>query len=454
MLDPAQAEVADQVHLVLAEGLGAAAALQRALDVDRRERRRRRYPGGDHLRLHIAPAAPVARVADLVAERQVGRDVVLEARRSNLDVGLQEVAGEAVEVVARHRRRRAAEVGQPVVRQVVLGLMEIAQHHPGVGPQPVGEAGCHAPASGKHLVAVGVALAVPHSVDAEGGAVAELRHRAAHVDRATDQVVGAAGDLAALQRAQRRRPGDLVDGAAGRAAPEQDRRRPFQHLDRVKVERIARVAAEVAHAVEVHVVARIEAAQRQVGALPARFAGPDRDARGVAEDIAERGRHPVFHHLARGDVDHLRGVDDRLGQLHDRGRVGLVALRRLALDQHALDGLRRLFHGLLGVRGTGVEQQQRRGDRAGEERQSQRLLIRGVAGHKSPSRLGFPVSGKAGGWAGHRPLYLAVQDAPAGGRPARTHDASVIALTRRTRAQDRRRARWRNRWVSWMARWR
>src|SRR5690606_36246417 len=86
----------------------------------------------------------------------------------------------------------------------------------------------------------------------------------------------------------------------------------FHHLDLLGVEGVARVAGEVADAVDEDVVARAEAAQGEVVAArpAAAFARGHRNARNVAQHIAQARRGLLLHHFPRDDADRLRRVLD------------------------------------------------------------------------------------------------------------------------------------------------
>ena len=121
---------------------------------------------------------------------------------------------------------------------------------------------------------------------------------------------------------------------------------PFSTSIALQVERIAVVAAEVAHAVEVEVVARVEAAQCEAVALRAGLAGGEADAGHIAQRVAHRGDGLVLHQLLRDHADRLRRVEQRLRQLGQRRHGGLVATLRVA----ALHGDRRQLHGRIARR--------------------------------------------------------------------------------------------------------
>src|SRR5690606_16654610 len=146
-----------------------------------------------------------------------------------------------------------------------------------------------APALVLHHVAIGDLGVVVHGVQPEGHAVAEP-----HVDVAGDPLVILAADTEriVLRVARMRRFGHLVDGARGGTAATHGAGRSLDHLDLLQVERIARVRAGVAHAIDEQAVARTGAAHGEVliaGQTAAAFAGLEGDARRVAEYVAQGG---------------------------------------------------------------------------------------------------------------------------------------------------------------------
>src|SRR5690606_3252081 len=106
--------------------------------------------------------------------------------------------------------------------------------------------------------------------------------------------------------------GEHVDVAAGRAAAGLRRGGAFRDLDLFGVEGVARVAGEIADAVDEDVVARAETAQGEVVAAraAAAFACRHRDARDVAQHVAQAGGRLLLHHVLRDDADRLRRVLD------------------------------------------------------------------------------------------------------------------------------------------------
>ena len=128
-------------------------------------------------------------------------------------------------------------------------------------------------------------------------------------------------DRAVVGGAELRGLGDLIDRAAGGPAAGDAGRGALGDFDLFEVERIARVAAEVAHAVDEHVGARAEAADGHlVAGRHAAFTGLERDARDVAQHVAQRHRALLLHDGARDHGDGLRDVAQRLG-VFGRGDV-------------------------------------------------------------------------------------------------------------------------------------
>jgi hypothetical protein len=112
----------------------------------------------------------------------------------------------------------------------------------------------------------------------------------------------------------------LVDHAAGRAAPEQHRRRAHQDLDLLEGERVAIVLGAVAHAVEIDVGARREAVEIDVVADVSAFGRADGQAGRVANGALERGGALRLHQRLVDDDDRLRDVADVATQPIDRRR--------------------------------------------------------------------------------------------------------------------------------------
>src|SRR5205085_746430 len=106
-------------------------------------------------------------------------------------------------------------------------------------------------------VAAADAAIVEHGGDTEAQPLVD---HLVDVGRGALGAVGAERDVAGVEVRRTRRLGDDVDAAAGRAAAAVARGRTLVDLDLLDVERLARLRAGIAHAVDEDVAARIEAA--------------------------------------------------------------------------------------------------------------------------------------------------------------------------------------------------
>ena len=83
---------------------------------------------------------------------------------------------------------------------------------------------------------------------------------------------------------------DLVDDAAGGAATEVDGSGSLENFDGLDIEGVAEIGPLIADTVDVHVVARVEAAQGEAVSLRAAgFACGDTDAGDIAQRVAQGG---------------------------------------------------------------------------------------------------------------------------------------------------------------------
>jgi hypothetical protein len=268
-------------------------------------------------------------------------EVVIHLQGEDVVVGAEEVLVREAEVAAAvdGRRQFVEEPRQTVVGCIGFGEVYVAERSARGGVQSGRDRRRDAEAADLGGVALGHSRFDRHGVHAEGGAVADLGQG----------LVDVGGDAAGEVGAELRLHIDefpglgnlalLVDDAAGRAAAELDSRRAFEHVDLLIVERIAVVAAEVADSVQEDVVARGEAADGQVVALRAGFAGRQRNPRDVAQRILERGHALVREHELRDDGNRLRRVDQRLAELlhGDRVREPGDDVDRIAVAQADLD---------------------------------------------------------------------------------------------------------------------
>ena len=90
---------------------------------------------------------------------------------------------------------------------------------------------------------------------------------------------------------------------------------PFEHFDALNIEGVAEIGPLIADAVQVHVVASVEAAQGEVVALSAAsFTGRDTDAGDIAYRIPQGRRRLFVHDFSWHNGDGLGNVLHRLGQ--------------------------------------------------------------------------------------------------------------------------------------------
>ncbi|MCY1222471.1 hypothetical protein D9M72_345660 [compost metagenome] len=248
----------------------------------------------------------------LVAQPQVGRELVRDAGVERRDVLDGAVVGEAVEGIAVDIGRMAVQVREAIVRHVAVMLQQRRQRDLGRGANAGAPRRRDAKVPHCHLVARARLAVLRHGRDAERRGVARGR---VVVGGGAHQAVG--GDRAGHLGGglQRRLLADLVDHAAGGAAAEQHRRRPHQHLDLLEREGIAIVLAAVAEAVQVNVGPRREAVQVDVVADLAAFGTADGDTRHVAQRIGQRADALRFHQRLVHHGDRLRHVAQVGGQL-------------------------------------------------------------------------------------------------------------------------------------------
>src|SRR5262249_6316991 len=98
---------------------------------------------------------------------------------------------------------------------------------------------------------------------------------------------------------------------AGGTAAESRGRRPLDYIHFLQVKRVAVVAAEIAHAINVKVVTRAESTDGEVVALCAAFARGNADACDVSQRVAKRGGILLRHHLLPYNIHRLRRVAER-----------------------------------------------------------------------------------------------------------------------------------------------
>ncbi len=254
-------------------------------------------------------------------------------------------------------------------------------------------------------IPIGDAVLVHHQIEPQGRSFAEIGERLVDVGRCPPGPIGPEHQGAVCERAERRQLAVLLDDAAGGAAAEQDRSGTFKDLNILQIERIAVIAAKIAHAVEKNVIAGGKAADRQAVALRGAFPRGEADAGDVAQGVAQRRDPLVVHQLAGHRLDRERGIEKRLGELAEPRLVGLVARSRACLG--ALDRDRRQLHRRGAVRrgrrrrpvealcrhrrhiARGNQARHRAEKRASQHSAAARLPRNLVDGRDIPSKIGF-----------------------------------------------------------------
>ena len=174
---------------------------------------------------------------------------------------------------------------------------------------------------------------------------------------------------------------DLVDDAAGRAAPEQHRRRAAQQLDPVEVEDVAVVERRVADVVGEDVAARRQREAAQADVLLAALGRLEGDAGGVVQR--------VLHGVGAAVLEQLLGEDGR--------RLRHVAEVLVA----AADGRRRRPHRVLVGLGLGADGGRREHGRA------RRRMPRPPATAPTLPMRPAAVCASAAGWNNPKPAASA-----------------------------------------------
>ena len=324
--------------------LGVVAADQRDVSVPAAALRLRR--GCTWWRHHgitsiAAPAREVAQLhvlADFVVDDHRGLvavHVLVIALLQAIEVAPVEVADVETVRHAGRQRHRQAVVGQVVefeMRQVdlQLGWRADTQRQRWGDTQRTVVGGI----TSRH------AAVLPHGIQAQCRVIADL----AVVVETGAIAVGTAGtQLQAGEVVVAGLLGHQVDGTTGTAAAADCRGRTLGDLHGFKIEGIAAQHARIAHAVDIDIVTRREAAQEHVVTRrAAAFTGLQGDARRVAQHVAQRGLRLLLGDLDGDDGQALRRVAHRLAVL-GRGR----ALLGLAGDGHRFQLLRLVRAGIL-----------------------------------------------------------------------------------------------------------
>ncbi|OMP13355.1 hypothetical protein COLO4_01836, partial [Corchorus olitorius] len=186
----------------------------------------------------------------LVAQSQVGRELVIDIGRERRHILRGAVVGVAVVRLGADVDRVAVEVRQAVIGHVAVVLQQRGQRHLGRCADAETPRRGDAEILRGHLVARARLAVLRHRGDAEGRSV---RRRRVDVGGGTHQAVGGdrTGDF--RRGLQLRLLRHLVDDTARRTAAEQHRRRTHQHFHRIEGKQVAVVLAAIPEAVEVDV---------------------------------------------------------------------------------------------------------------------------------------------------------------------------------------------------------
>ena len=253
-----------------------------------------------------------------------------------------------IDIAPRHRHRithaagrggheRKAEFGN-----LVGVLIDVARRDAGLVIDIDLERRCDTPAFGFDILAAGLRQILTHHRDTRCDVLVEL---AVGIERCTKAARLLNNQLVLNEITEFRRLGCGVNDTAGRAAAEQEGRRPLQHFDLLRGEGVAGVPAGIAHAVAVDVVSRIEAANVGIVTAVAAFARAEGDARDVAQRLDIRRRVLFPHYLLRDHRNRLGGTQQRHRRSRERRLRGLIAARAgTCILLHVNGGKRFLRH--------------------------------------------------------------------------------------------------------------
>ena len=247
-----------------------------------------------------------------VDEGNVIAEFVPETNGADVVEGRNAIGSEPVVGIARHRGGASIQKWDSRIGTVVLLLVQVCNR------QCIGLAdadrkcGRDAPTVIPDQIALRYLGGFPHGVEAQRG-VAAQRHVA--VGRRAIEIVAAEDCGRGFQRRQCRGLADLIDRPTRGAAAEENGRGPFDDLERIKIEAIARVDGRIANAVEEEVVERGETAQIDRVAARGTFTGIERDAGDIPERFLEACRGLILDELLADDRNRLRCVLKVFGQL-------------------------------------------------------------------------------------------------------------------------------------------
>ena len=236
----------------------------------------------------IDVAADVA-ITECAAQIQIVAKAMVQADGADISVSLFVVVfGQAIPGIPVDPHGFAVEKRKTVVRNVVLVLKKVTEGHLGRRAKAEGEGWSEALAGYFDMISVDDIGVLGHGVYPQSD-----RGREWLVDvRGAAEVRAAAGAGRPIVEAlETGSLADLVDDAAGGAPSEVDRCGSLEHFDVFDIEGVAEIGPLIADAIQVHVVARAEAAQGEAVPLrAASFTGGDTDAGNIAHRIAQARR--------------------------------------------------------------------------------------------------------------------------------------------------------------------
>src|SRR5262245_22715221 len=203
------------------------------------------------------------------------------------------VFGQAIPGISINPHRFAVKKRKTVVRNVVLVLKQVTEVHLSRRAKAQAE-------SWSETLAGYFDMISRHDIGVVGHGIQTKSHRGA------ERLIYVGGAAEVRAAAGARRPvvealelgslADLVDDPAGGAATEVNGRGSLEHFDVLNIEGVAEIGPLIAHAIQIHVVARAEAAQGEAVPLrAASFTGGDTDAGNIAHRVAQARRRLFVH---------------------------------------------------------------------------------------------------------------------------------------------------------------
>src|SRR5262245_60557526 len=222
------------------------------------------------------------------------------------------VLGQAIPRTAVNPHRFTVEKGKTVVRNIVLVLEKITEVHLSRRAKTQGESWSDSLAAHFDMIAIYDIGSLHHGVQAQSDRGGE---RLVDIGGAAEESAAAGAQGPVVEALELGSLADLVDDPAGGAATEVYGRGSLEHFDVLNIEGVAEIGPLIAHAIQIHVVARAEAAQGE--AVPLRttgFTGGDTDAGNIAHRVAQARRRLFVHDFSWHNGDGLGDVLHRLRQ--------------------------------------------------------------------------------------------------------------------------------------------